>query len=162
MKCKNKYRPPIKKKDVIKFWGSNASDAHIGKLKHSVDFECEEGSPLYAALGGTVVWLKNDSKIRGLGKKYHDDGNRIVIKHKNNEYTAYEHLRYKGAIVKVGQKVKKGQLIGYSGNTGDSDGPHLHFEVFTDPDDEESEGVTLKIRFDKFKTERELVKYFKS
>lgn len=146
-KCRNNYRLPIRKKDIEEI--SNESIAHIGKLKNSLDFDCPEGTPIYAALGGVVVWLKNDSKVTGTTKKYWDLGNRIVIKHKNDEYTAYEHLKYKGARVKVGDKVRKGDLIGYSGNTGYSMGPHLHFEIFNKPASDESEGTTLQILFPK-------------
>ena len=149
-KCVNKYKLPIRTKDIIKE-SSDTSPAHKGKLKHSVDFDCDEGTKIYAAAGGTVVWLKNDSNEGGNHRRYWFKGNRIVIKHKNSEYTAYEHLRYKGAVVKVGQKVRKGQFIGYSGNTGYSLVPHLHFEVFNKPDSDESEGTTLEVTFDELK-----------
>jgi len=140
----NHYSLPLRLKDMIDN-SKSASPAHKGKLKHSIDFGCKEGTRLYASLGGTVVYVKDDSDIGGLDMKFWDYGNRIVIKHINAEYSAYEHLRYKGANVKVGQQVRKGQLIGYSGNTGFSSGPHLHFEVFNKPDSEEYEGTTLQI-----------------
>jgi len=57
-------------------------------------------------------------------------GNEIVIKHSNGEFTDYCHLKHKGVLVKPGQKVKAGDIIGYSGNTGWSIKPHLHFVVF--------------------------------
>ena len=78
-------------------------------------------------------------------KKYWNKGNRIVIKHKNNEYSAYEHFQHKGNVVRAGERVRKGQLIGYSGNTGFSYRPHLHFEVFNNPSNDESEGETLQV-----------------
>lgn len=65
------------------------------------------------------------------------------------EYTAYEHLRHGGVLVAVGEKVGQGQLIGSSGMTGYGFLPHLHFEVFTNPDTEESEGETLEVNFQK-------------
>ena len=145
-RCINNYRLPIKR-GHIKEWSKKSSPAHIGKLKHSLDFGCDEGTLIVAALGGIVVWVKNNSQIGGPNKKYWNDGNRIVIKHSNGEYTAYEHLKYRGARVRVGQKVKKRQPIGFSGNTGYSFGPHLHFEVFNKPDDVESEGTTLLVSF---------------
>ena len=56
--------------------------------------------------------------------------NEIEIKHSDGTYAAYSHLKYKGTFVKKGEKVKKGQLIGLSGNTGWSSKPHLDFCVF--------------------------------
>lgn len=128
MKTKNKYLVPVRKEDIQEV--KVESPAHTGKLKYSIDYICKENTPLLATQSGEVVWVKQDSKIGGDDKKYWYDGNRIVIKHENEEYSAYEHLRYGGAKVNVGDKVKKGQVIGYSGNTGYTKGPHLHFEVF--------------------------------
>jgi len=140
-KAKNKYRLPLKKKEII---GLDTDHLYSRKLRHALDFLCRVGTPIFAAQSGKVIWIKDDSKIGGKNKKkYWDLGNRIVIKHRLGEYTAYEHLKYKGTVVKVGQKVKKGQLIGYSGNTGYSHGPHLHFEVFINPSKDESEGKTV-------------------
>ena len=56
-------------------------------------------------------------------------GNYVKIKHPNGYYTLYAHMQYKSVTVKTGDKVKKGQVIGYMGNTGHSYGGHLHFEV---------------------------------
>lgn len=142
---KNSYSLPIKKNAVEKC--VRKSPAHNGKLKHSVDFLCKEGTPIYAAAKGTVVWLRKNSNQGGPHKKYWFKGNRIVIEHKNSEYTGYEHLKYRGVLVKLRQIVRKGQLIGYSGNTGYSFAPHLHFEVFVDPAPDKSEGTTIKVEF---------------
>jgi murein DD-endopeptidase MepM/ murein hydrolase activator NlpD len=128
MLSKNEYSLPVKKKDIkqIRF----DSPAHVGPLKNAIDYVLPEGRPVFAARAGKVVFVKRDSNIGGFDKKYWYDGNRIVISHENGEYSAYEHLLYKGILVRKGQKVKEGDLIGYSGNTGYSAGPHLHFEVF--------------------------------
>ena len=146
MKSKNKYIFPLKKEDITEY-GSN-SPAHKGKYKYAIDFTVPEGTPIYASLSGEVVFIKDDSKIGGNDEKYSEFGNRIVIKHRNKEYSAYEHLKHKGAVVIKDQKIKTGQLIGYSGNTGWSHKPHLHFEVFTNPTKNESEGKTVAIQFE--------------
>ena len=143
-RCVNDYRLPLPL-DSIDEWWVRSSRAHVGDMKHAVDFGCDEGTPIYSAKGGLVVWVKNDSDVGGPQWKYYEEGNRIVLKHTRGEYTAYEHLQFGGVLVEVGQRVRKGQLIGYSGNTGFTRGPHLHFEVFTDPDEEESEGITLQV-----------------
>ena len=107
------------------------SPAHVNNLKHSVDFIVPEGTPIMAAADGTVIDLKSDSHIGGVGKEFESDGNFIEIEHENAEYSEYEHLRKNGVVVKIGDKVKRGQLIGYSGATGwlAHLGPHLHFMV---------------------------------
>jgi murein DD-endopeptidase MepM/ murein hydrolase activator NlpD len=155
-RAKNKYRLPLNKKDIIcpKKEIPSHSSQKLKNLDYAVDFLVPIGTPVYASASGMVVWIKDDSKVGGNDKKkYWNLGNRIVIKHKNGEYTAYEHLKYKGAIVKVGQKVKKGQLIGYSGNTGWSTiGPHLHFEVFIKPSKDQSEGETIPFSFERGST----------
>ncbi len=146
-RCKNHYKLPLRLKDIT-HWHKRTSPAHVGRLKHSLDIYAPEGTPIKAALDGKVVWLRNSSKVGGCNKKkYWDAGNRIVIKHKNNEYSAYEHNKYKSAKVKVGQKVRQGQIIALVGNTGWTYRPHLHFEVFTRPDKWKAEGETLQINF---------------
>lgn len=121
--------------------------AHTGSLKHSIDWPCPEGTEIRAAHAGVVVFVYDDSNEGGeKDEKYWYSGNRIVIEHENGEYSAYEHLRYQGAVVKVSEQVSRGQLIGYSGNTGYSDGPHLHFEVFIDPAEDKAQGETIPVR----------------
>lgn len=67
---------------------------------------------------------RNTSKT---GEKIY--GNYVKIKHSNGMYTFYAHLKYGSVAVKVGDRVTKGQVLGYMGNTGYSFGAHLHFEV---------------------------------
>lgn len=78
---------------------------------------------------GTVVGLvsncnRNTSKT---GERIY--GNYVKIKHGNGMFTFYAHLKYGSVAVKVGDRVTKGQVLGYMGNTGYSFGAHLHFEV---------------------------------
>ncbi|MFI6147330.1 M23 family metallopeptidase [Streptomyces sp. NPDC051109] len=95
--------------------------------KHSgQDFACPVGTPVKAASAGTVV--KAGPNGGGDGPAY---GNAIVIKHANNTYSQYAHLSK--IKVRIGQKVAKGSQIALSGNTGNSSGPHLHFEIRTTP-----------------------------
>jgi murein DD-endopeptidase MepM/ murein hydrolase activator NlpD len=127
-----------------------SSPAHVGSLSNSIDFAVPTGTRIYAAADGIVVRIKDDSNMRGTSLKYWALGNYIDIKHANGEFTWYEHLKFKGVLVKAGERVKKGQVIGYSGNTGFTTGPHLHFQVnryFGKGDDDY---VTLKARFSDF------------
>ncbi|WP_406731255.1 M23 family metallopeptidase [Streptomyces sp. NBC_01794] len=96
--------------------------------KHSgQDFAVPVGTPVKAAHGGVVV--KAGPNGGGDGSAY---GNAIVIKHANGNYSQYAHLSK--INVGAGQTVKTGQDIARSGNTGNSSGPHLHFEIRTTPD----------------------------
>ncbi|MBB4981963.1 MULTISPECIES: M23 family metallopeptidase [Streptomyces] len=95
--------------------------------KHSgQDFAVPVGTPVKAASAGTVV--KAGPNGGGDGPAY---GNAIVIKHANGTYSQYAHLSK--IQVNIGQKVGAGQQIALSGNTGNSSGPHLHFEIRTTP-----------------------------
>ncbi|MET9377592.1 M23 family metallopeptidase [Streptomyces sp. NPDC002992] len=95
--------------------------------KHSgQDFAVPVGTPVKAAGAGTVV--KAGPNGGGDGPAY---GNAIVVKHANGKYSQYAHLSK--INVHLGQKVAAGQKIAASGNTGNSSGPHLHFEIRTTP-----------------------------
>ena len=79
---------------------------------------------------GTVVGVRNDCNWFESGSY----GNYVKIKHDNGYYTLYGHIAYGTVKVNVGDRVSRGQVIGYLGNTGESYGAHLHWEV-RDKDD---------------------------
>lgn len=143
---KNEYKLPMNVDDIV-WWSGTEEPSHTGNFKHSLDFMSPEGKDIYAARDGKVVWLKKDSVVGGDDPQYFDEGNRIVLQHENGEFTAYEHMKSNGVFVEVGDQVKVGQKIGEVGNTGYSSEPHLHFEVFVDPDEWMSEGVTIPVKF---------------
>ena len=103
---------------------------------YSVDFDLTIGTSVYAVLNGIVEEVIDIHKGNYTGSdwkkgyKAYLKTNYIIIKHENKIYSLYHHLKYEGAAVKKGQRVKSGQLIGYSGNTGWSIRPHLHFSLF--------------------------------
>ncbi|MBD0707606.1 MULTISPECIES: M23 family metallopeptidase [unclassified Streptomyces] len=95
--------------------------------KHSgQDFAVPVGTSVKAAAAGTVV--KAGPNGGGDGPAY---GNAIVVKHADGRYSQYAHLSK--IQVHIGQQVSAGQQIALSGNTGNSSGPHLHFEIRTTP-----------------------------
>ena len=69
------------------------------------------------------------SSVPGKNTKTNLAGNYVIIDHGNGYKTRYQHMEYKKVFVTVGQKVKKGDIIGYMGTTGYSTGNHLHFDV---------------------------------
>ncbi|RBM08999.1 LysM peptidoglycan-binding domain-containing M23 family metallopeptidase [Streptomyces sp. PT12] len=87
-----------------------------------VDFPVGTGTPVSAIGAGEVV-------TAGSGGAY---GNEVVIRHDDGHYSQYAHLS--SISVSAGQTVNAGDQIGLSGSTGNSTGPHLHFEVRTGPD----------------------------
>ncbi|MEV0257940.1 M23 family metallopeptidase [Streptomyces sp. NPDC050732] len=101
--------------------GSMWSHKHSGQ-----DFAVPVGTAVESVHGGTVV--KAGPNGAGDGPAY---GNAVVIKHSNGTYSQYAHLSQ--IDVRVGQNVGTGQRIALSGNTGNSSGPHLHFEIRTTP-----------------------------
>lgn len=87
-------------------------------MHNGMDFTAPPGTPIYATGDGTVTKV-------GLGSGY---GKMIIIEHGFGYKTYYAHMsKYN---TKVGRKVKRGEIIGYVGNTGLSSGPHLHYEVW--------------------------------
>ncbi|WBB58962.1 transglycosylase family protein [Streptomyces sp. WMMC500] len=100
--------------------GSWSSGYHTG-----VDFSAGTGTPVKAVSSGTVVKAGNGAD----GGAY---GIAVVIQHDDGHYSQYAHLS--SASVSVGQTVGAGEQIGLVGSTGNSTGPHLHFEVRTSPD----------------------------
>ena len=125
---KNRYAHPVAPADIVRI-STRESPAHRGRLRFSVDFIVPQGTRVLAAADGRVVDVKADSKKGGDDKKFEKDGNFIEIYHRNFEYSEYEHLSK--VVVKPGEQVSTGQLIGYSGATGwlGGLGPHLHFMV---------------------------------
>lgn len=129
---KNKYGSPIDAKFITRITAKE-SPAHIRALKHSIDFIVDDGTPVKAAANGTVIEVKDDSTIGGKARRFEKYGNYIEIAHSHGEYSEYEHLKMGCAVVRVGDKVRRGQVIGYTGSTGwlAHLGPHLHFMVGT-------------------------------
>ena len=78
---------------------------------------------------GTVVGVVSNINYNTSKSGRRIYGNYVKIKHSNGMYTFYAHLKYGSVAVKVGDRVTKGQVLGYMGNTGYSFGAHLHFEV---------------------------------
>ena len=65
----------------------------------------------------------------GREESYREKGNFLFVLHSDGTIGAYLHFKHRGVVVKKGDQIKEGTLIGYSGNTGFSTGPHLHFDV---------------------------------
>ena len=117
-------RWPLAQHIITAGWTYNDGSAH-----NAIDLRAAVGTPVYAAEDGTVDQVQAWDGHTKTGMQSY--GNMVRIRHAAYNggilQTLYAHL--KEIKVKYGQTVKEGELIGYSGNTGNSTGPHLHFEV---------------------------------
>ncbi len=126
---KIRYKLPVAKKFIRRI-ARTESVAH--KIyRHAIDFIVPVGTPIKAATAGIVIDVKSDGNKMGSTKKYEKFENFIEIRH-DGECSYYGHLKRGGVMVKIGDRVKAGQIIGYSGATGwlaNLKEPHLHFMV---------------------------------
>lgn len=100
------------------------------KERAALDFNMKRGTNITAVREGVVVRVKEDGTKGGLKSKYRSHGNNIVIQHPDGSRAGYWHLQHNGALVNVGDTVKKGQVIALSGKTGFAAVSHLHFLVW--------------------------------
>ena len=116
---------PIKNKDLTRVasgYGYRIDPfTKVRRFHYGMDFTAKRGTPVYATGNGIIK--RADNRSSGYGKH-------IRIDHGFGYVSLYAHLsKYK---VRRGQKVKRGDIIGYVGNSGRSVGPHLHYEIFKD------------------------------
>src|SRR5436190_14355511 len=88
------------------------------RLHKGIDFAAPKGTAVYATANGQVATVE---------EKFNSYGKLIIIDHGFGYTTRYAHLQ--SFLVKAGQKIKRGEKIGYVGNTGLSTAPHLHYEI---------------------------------
>lgn len=115
--------------DILVGQGFHGAETHQGK--YAIDFDLPEGTPVRAARGGLVIETQECFEEGGLDLQLKSRANFVKIRHDDGTIGHYVHLRHLGVEVSKGDRVRAGELIGYSGNTGYSSGPHLHFEVFS-------------------------------
>lgn len=109
--------------------GYNGSFSHDGVIAYALDFTMPEGTEIYASRGGLVIGIEESFNVGGASETFRNKANFVTILHNDGTFADYSHLRKNGVRVAVGQKVRTGQLIAYSGSTGYATGPHLHFNV---------------------------------
>lgn len=110
--------------------GFGGGYSHKGASRYAVDFAMPVGTPVHAARGGQVIDLQQKYDRGGPSRRYSRYANFVTILHADGTTGEYYHLRQYGVQVALGDNVNPGQLLGYSGNTGFSSLPHLHFAVY--------------------------------
>ncbi len=111
--------------------GFNGPFTHTGaQSRYAVDLGVGEGTPVLCAREGIVMMVERDFYGAGLDKeKFGSRANHVRVLHADGSMAIYAHLKLESASVSPGQRVRRGQQLGLSGNTGFSTGPHLHFAV---------------------------------
>lgn len=114
------------------------------------------GKELIAPCDGEIVLVVDgvEDNIPGELNPIYVPGNTVIIKTENNEYLFFAHFKQHSIIVKQGQKVKQGEILGLSGNSGNSSEPHLHFHLQNVKDMNVATGV--KCYFDQLKVNGEM------
>jgi len=108
--------------------GFNGPETHLGSMRYSLDFAMPEGTPILAAREGQVLLVQDGFTEGGTDPELLERANLVVVAHRDGSMASYGHL-HRGVRVRVGQQVRAGQLLGYSGHTGFAGQPHLHFHV---------------------------------
>ncbi|MGH8032701.1 MAG: peptidoglycan DD-metalloendopeptidase family protein [Luteimonas sp.] len=112
---------------VAQGWGGVFSHNDV-ENHHAVDFAADIGTPVLAARAGTVMQVESDFDTASRNaERFGDRANFVRILHDDGTMAVYAHLKPEGVLVRAGQRVRREQPIGLSGNTGFSTGPHLHF-----------------------------------
>ena len=127
------YRQPFKGEYPITqpYGGTDTSAFHTG-----IDYACPLNTRILASGGGTVVFCGWDST---------GYGNCVILQHKDGKATLYAHLASFPVGQGIGQRIAQGEVIGFSGSTGNSTGPHLHFEARYRWDDYKSHFDPMKL-----------------
>lgn len=137
------YSLPFQKgKSFSVHQGYNGSFSH--QNENSLDFTMPIGTEILAARDGIVVKVVKGNNQNCADISCAQYNNYILVYHNDGTFAQYVHLRQNGAVVKEGDTVKENDLIGYSGDTGWANGPHLHFMVFIQRIDRPE---TLKTKF---------------
>lgn len=111
-----------------KYYGTHLGIDIVG-ANYTLDYVVAHSDGIVINVVSNVNENTSGDPRYGSTRVSHIYGNYVKIRHNNGMYTLYAHLKYGSVTVKVGDKVTRGQTIGYMGNTGHSFGAHLHFEV---------------------------------
>jgi murein DD-endopeptidase MepM/ murein hydrolase activator NlpD len=133
------YRLPYRKgKTFSVLQGPHGTFSHRGSNEYAVDFDCPVATHVLAARDGIVVATNAGATGHGTTRQFLESFSRVnfvYVLHDDGTLGEYMHLSPSGVEVQPGQRVKRGDEIALSGNTGFSSTPHLHFQVMTAADD---------------------------
>jgi hypothetical protein len=136
--------PFAKNKTYQIYQGYNGKFSHQNAF--SLDFSLKQGDQVFAARAGKVVQVITKNNQNCPRKECAKFNNEITIMQSDGTLAEYVHLKQNGSVVQLGEDILKGQLIGYSGSTGWTNGPHLHFSVFVNKIDGQRNYIKTKFR----------------
>ena len=116
--------------------------------RYAFDFGVSEGTLVTAARDGVVIDVKDSFTTGGPNPSFSNRANYVTIMHDDRSVASYAHLAPRRVLVKPGQQVSAGTPIAFSGNTGYTHGPHLHFDVRRAAISEKGEVVHLSVPVD--------------
>ena len=128
---------------------------NLTESKYATNLITDVNTPVRAIKSGRIFKIKSDSKKYGLNKKVSDQANYVVIDQGNETYLEYSHLRKNKTPVRVGQKIKVGEKIGYTGLSGYMKTPNLYLNLFKI---EKGKPISLPFKIQKPKTQEDLAK----
>lgn len=141
------YRLPYG--DEVSFPVIQAYDAqlsHRGAERYAVDFGMPIGTPVHAARDGVVVLLEDSHDSGCWSEECMRLANFVVLLHTDGTTGEYFHLQRSSVQVRVGEQVRRGELLARSGNTGYSTAPHLHFGVYRTERDGRTQSVAVRFQ----------------
>jgi murein DD-endopeptidase MepM/ murein hydrolase activator NlpD len=117
---------------------------HQGNQRYAFDFDLGDGEDSYAARGGTVTYVRESLwKNSTPGSGQWEPANALRIEHQDGTVSLYFHMQQWGVIPDLGDRIHRGDPVGITGNTGNSTGSHLHYQVNLDAGTKQS----IPIRF---------------
>lgn len=122
----------------------NGAASH--KMKHAIDFDMPIGTRVRAARDGIVIAVEESNYRGDLDPSLKTKANYVRIQHSDGTIGNYVHLMQNGVKVYQGDRIRRGDMIAYSGDTGYSSGPHLHFEVYTISNSLKQQTIPIRFR----------------
>ena len=127
---------------IIQGYGAKLS--HLGAEQFTLDFGMPVGTPVHAARDGVVVLFEDSHDGGCLREECSRLANFVIVLHADGTTGEYFHLERGSVQAALGERVRRGQLLAFSGNTGYSSAPHLHFGVYRTLADGHTQSVAVR------------------
>ena len=141
MKPRAQYSLPFKPNSLIRRCTATSHFRKNSQSRCCIDFYMPPGTPVVAARNGVVVHRESRCNTSYGNERWQGSGgNGVILRHADGEETLYWHALWKSVKARVGQRVRRGQILFLSGQTGYATYPHTHFGIY-DGKGEKSRGI---------------------